>query len=269
MQSYQYKSNNQSTDRANIRRSTSAVKQRSESRNHIMQLHQSLGNQAIQRIIQKKLTIGKPDDKYEQEADQVAKQVVNMESGTANQNLQKQEPEEDLQTKPQDVQRQTMGEEEEMQMKPDIQRMDTEEEDMQMRVDIQRMDTEEEGLQTKPLDIQRMGEEEEMRMKESRSDSQTATPDVEAGIRRAEGSGQPLAGNVRAPMERAFGSDFGRVRIHTDAQSNTLNQAVNARAFTTGQNIFFKQGEYNPSSSAGKELLAHELTHVVQQNGRK
>jgi outer membrane protein OmpA-like peptidoglycan-associated protein len=68
-------------------------------------------------------------------------------------------------------------------------------------------------------------------------------------------------------MESAFGVDFGSVRVHTGAQANMLNHQLSARAFTTGQDIFFRQGEYNPGSSGGQELLAHELTHVVQQNG--
>ena len=62
-------------------------------------------------------------------------------------------------------------------------------------------------------------------------------------------------------------ADFSAVRVHTNAESNTLNQKLNSRAFTTGKDIYFRQGEYNPGSSAGRELLAHEMTHVVQQNG--
>ena len=68
-------------------------------------------------------------------------------------------------------------------------------------------------------------------------------------------------------MEQAFGADFGGVKVHTDSRSDQLNQSIQARAFTTGQDVFFRQGEYNPGSRGGQELLAHELTHVVQQNG--
>lgn len=92
-----------------------------------------------------------------------------------------------------------------------------------------------------------------------------ATPDLEASIQQARSSGQPLADNIRKPMERAFGTDFGGVKVYTDAQSDQLNRGIQARAFTTGQDIFFRQGEYNPGSSRGQELIAHELTHVVQQ----
>jgi hypothetical protein len=92
-------------------------------------------------------------------------------------------------------------------------------------------------------------------------------PEVEDAIQRARGGGQALDNNLRAQMESAFGADFGGVRVHTDAEADTLNRAVSARAFTTGQDIFFRQGEYSPSNSSGRELLAHELAHVVQQGG--
>ncbi len=65
----------------------------------------------------------------------------------------------------------------------------------------------------------------------------------------------------------SFNADFSDVKVHTDSQSNQLNQSIQARAFTTGRDIFFRDGAYNPDNSAGQELLAHELTHVVQQTG--
>ncbi|BAZ08736.1 hypothetical protein NIES4071_05420 [Calothrix sp. NIES-4071] len=95
----------------------------------------------------------------------------------------------------------------------------------------------------------------------------TAAPDLEASINQARGSGQPLADNIREPMEQAFGADFSGVKVHTDARADQLNQSIQAKAFTTGQDVFFRSGEYNPGSLGGQELLAHELTHVVQQNG--
>jgi hypothetical protein len=66
-------------------------------------------------------------------------------------------------------------------------------------------------------------------------------------------------------MEQAFGADFRGVRVHADIGADALSQSLQARAFTTGQDIFFKSGEYNPESSSGKQLLAHELTHTRQQ----
>ena len=95
----------------------------------------------------------------------------------------------------------------------------------------------------------------------------TATPNLETSIQGAKGSGQPLDENIRQPMEKAFGGvDFSQVKVHNDAVSDQLNQSIQARAFTTGQDVFFRGGEYNPGSRGGQELIAHELTPVVQQN---
>jgi len=91
------------------------------------------------------------------------------------------------------------------------------------------------------------------------------TPEVEGAIESARGGGQSLDTSVRRKMETAFGANFAGVRIHTDSTADELNHAVNALAFTTGSDIFFRSGMYEPSSSSGQELLAHELTHVVQQ----
>jgi len=99
------------------------------------------------------------------------------------------------------------------------------------------------------------------------ADTAEVTPEVEAGIQGARGAGQPLDHGLRAHMEPAFGADFGGVRVHTDTRAHTLNTALSARAFTTGQDVFFRAGEYNPATSGGQELIAHELTHVVQQAG--
>jgi len=93
----------------------------------------------------------------------------------------------------------------------------------------------------------------------------TVEPSLEASIRGARGGGQPLAAAVRRPLEQHFGTDFSQVKIHTDGRADTLNRSLQARAFTTGQDLFFRQGEYNPQSTAGQQLLAHELTHVIQQ----
>ena len=93
------------------------------------------------------------------------------------------------------------------------------------------------------------------------------TPEVESAIEHSRGGGQALDTGVRRQMESAFGSDFSGVRVHTGSEAHALNRAVNAVAFTTGQDIFFRDAAYSPQSSGGKELLAHELTHVVQQGG--
>jgi hypothetical protein len=81
--------------------------------------------------------------------------------------------------------------------------------------------------------------------------------------------GQPLDPATRGFMERRFGYDFSRVRVHADADAAKCAATIKARAFTSGQDIFFRQGEYKPSSQVGQELLAHELTHVVQQKNEQ
>ncbi|MEA1865830.1 MAG: DUF4157 domain-containing protein, partial [Euryarchaeota archaeon] len=79
-------------------------------------------------------------------------------------------------------------------------------------------------------------------------------------------SGQPLDPNTRTFMEPRFGHDFSRVRVHTDTKAAESAQAVNALVYTVGQNIVFGAGRYTPQSSLGRQCLAHELTHVVQQS---
>ncbi|MCA9980858.1 MAG: DUF4157 domain-containing protein, partial [Anaerolineales bacterium] len=91
--------------------------------------------------------------------------------------------------------------------------------------------------------------------------------EVETSIERRRGSGNKLDDGVRDQMESHFGSDFSGVRVHTDDTADGLNRSLNAQAFTTGQDIFFSQGKYEPGSQGGQKLIAHELTHVVQQGG--
>ncbi|MBD2773375.1 eCIS core domain-containing protein [Iningainema tapete] len=80
--------------------------------------------------------------------------------------------------------------------------------------------------------------------------------------------GQPLDANTRTFMESRFGHDFSSVRVHVDAKAAESAQVVNALAYTVGQNIVFGAGQYSPTINEGKQLLAHELTHVIQQGDR-
>ncbi len=80
------------------------------------------------------------------------------------------------------------------------------------------------------------------------------------------GAGTPLEASTQAQFGNALHHDFSSVRVHADSEADALSRSVNARAFTTGQDIFFKQGNFNPSSSDGQKLLAHELTHTIQQS---
>jgi hypothetical protein len=92
-------------------------------------------------------------------------------------------------------------------------------------------------------------------------------PDVTAQIASRRGRGTPLEPAVRDRMSATLGDSFSDVRVHTDALAGALARSVEARAFTTGSDIYFASGEYAPGSSAGDRLLGHELTHVVQQRG--
>ena len=92
-------------------------------------------------------------------------------------------------------------------------------------------------------------------------------PAVTAQIASQRGRGTPLEPAVRAPMAAALGDAFTDVRVHTDGLADSLARSVQARAFTTGADIYFASGEYTPGSSSGQGLLAHELAHVVQQRG--
>jgi hypothetical protein len=187
--------------------------------------------------LQAKLTIGAPGDKYEQEADRVADRVVqqlNSPSETSGERSPSSQAE--------SVQRESIEEEEELQMQPDP---------------LQRQELEEEELQMQPLLQRQPG-----------NGAVTAQPELEQSVQQRKGKGQPLTDAIRQPMEQAFGGvDFGAVNVHTDAQADQLNQAIQAKAFTTGQDIFFRQGAYQPASQTGQKLIAHELTHVVQQEG--
>lgn len=84
-------------------------------------------------------------------------------------------------------------------------------------------------------------------------------------INSARGSGQSLDDGMAAKAGQTLGQDFSGVTVHTDAQSDQLSQQLGAKAFTTGSDIFFRDGAYNPGSDDGQRLIAHELTHVVQQ----
>ncbi|MGH2543666.1 MAG: eCIS core domain-containing protein [Ardenticatenaceae bacterium] len=218
-------------------------------------LQQGYGNAYVQRVveqamqgrIQTKLAVGPAGDQYEQEADKTAKQVMDT------------------------MQRQAAPEEEELMQAKRLQRQAPEEEELMQAKRLQRQATEEEELQAKHL--QRQAPEEEELAQAKRLQRQTVIGEeggdldsqLAGQIDGQRGKGQSLPDDVRSNMEQAFGADFSNVRVHTDAQADALNDSVSARAFTTGSDIFVRRSEYNPGSHSGQELLAHELTHVVQQ----
>ncbi|HPH97413.1 MAG TPA: DUF4157 domain-containing protein [Anaerolineaceae bacterium] len=100
-------------------------------------------------------------------------------------------------------------------------------------------------------------------------DSFEVGDDVQQRINASRGGGQPLSANVRDFMEPRFGADFSQVRLHNSPQSTQLNRSIQAKAFTLGSDIFLDQNYYSHGTQDGMRLLAHELTHVVQQGGAK
>jgi len=252
----------------------------------ILQLQRAIGNQATGRLlsaaptIQAKMEVGPVNDVHEQEADRVAREVVRrtsspqavQENGTTEMQRQplaaqisgvQRAEEDELEMKREPIQR---AEEDELEMKREpIQRAEEDELEMK-RETVQRAEGDELEMKREP--IQR-AEEDELEMKRevdpSYRDGGALDGGIEHSIRRAKGGGQSLEPGLQRQMESGFGASFGGVRIHRDAMADKLTRSVQAKAFTAGKDIFFKRGEYNPGSSAGKELLAHELTHTVQQ----
>ena len=161
------------------------------------------------RPIQPKLTIGEPGDKYEQEADNVAKTVV--------------------------------------------QQINNPQTALPRDHNIQRS-------ATKQLPISSV-------QRDSSIPVGPASNEFESSLNQARKSGSSLAPKLQTQMGSAMGADFSQVKIHTDTQADQLSRSIQAKAFTTGQDVFFKQGAYNPDSRNGQELIAHELTHVMQQTG--
>lgn len=114
-------------------------------------------------------------------------------------------------------------------------------------------------------------EEEELRMKPMVQRKEAigggeASTELSGEINRARGGGQPLEPILQQSMGQAMGADFSGVRVHTDGHADRLNRALSSRAFTTGRDLFFKQGKYQPGSREGQGLIAHELAHVMQQS---
>nr|QNO51020.1 hypothetical protein EDLMLJLI_00013 [Methanosarcinales archaeon ANME-1 ERB6] len=108
--------------------------------------------------------------------------------------------------------------------------------------------------------------EQVMHAKDVPSRTPEVTPKVQAHVNAMRGGGQPLPDYIRSFFESRFGYDFRQVRVHNTSPSAEMAQAVNARAFTLGQDIVFGAGQYAPGTMEGKRLLAHELIHTIQQD---
>src|SRR5271157_1434356 len=176
----------------------------------------NLGNFAFGRLIQAKLSIGAPGDRYEQEADRVAEEVTSTPGA----------PPSGAGAAPPAA-------------APQIQRLCSEcEEELHRQTDLP----------------DRSGRE-----------PRAAAPSTEAAVQSLRNSGEPLSPSTRARFEPRFARDFSQVRIHTGAEADRAAREMNALAYTIGSAIAFAGGRYSPETSAGQRLLAHELTHVVQQ----
>lgn len=127
---------------------------------------------------------------------------------------------------------------------------------------VQRMSEQGQGV------LQRCPSCDQEKMVSRKADSapgQAAPPDIESTLNASKTSGSPLTGNTRGEMEDSFGVDLGHVRLHHDSTAAQMSKGLNAQAFTHGSDIYFNSSKYDEGSKAGKHLLAHELTHVVQQ----
>ncbi|WP_230406368.1 eCIS core domain-containing protein [Flavobacterium fluviale] len=125
---------------------------------------------------------------------------------------------------------------------------------------------EEENLQQKKEEEKQAKDDEKQIQKSAASDANPAdTSNLESNLNSSKGGGSPLSGKVKTEMESGIGADFSNVRIHNDSNAVQMNKQLGAQAFATGNNIYFNEGKYNPNSQSGKHLLAHELTHTVQQ----
>ena len=180
--------------------------------------------------VQAKLTIGSPNDKYEQEADRVAEQVMRMPEPKLHRQPDNEEEKEMLQTKPLVDQ-----------ITPLVQRQEEPPED-----------EEEELVQAKSVPDQ----------------TPEVVPTLESKINRLEFGGHPLDLATRSYFEPRFGTDFSHVRVHSDSTAADAAKSINARAFTLGNHVVMAAGEYQPRSQSGRRLLGHELVHSIQSGNQ-
>jgi Domain of unknown function (DUF4157) len=200
----------------------------------IQQLNAVIGNQKVQRMlqtgaIQAKLKVGQPDDKYEKEADQMADKVMRMPEPDC---IDCKKEENDVQAKKEDDDIQRQPEDEEIQAKKE----DEEE-------PVQAKEEDEEAAQRKP----------------------SSSAPASSSLNSVPSGGQPLQASTRSFFEPRFGRDFSNVRVHDGPKASESAQSIKAKAYTKGSDIVFGSGYYSPGTHSGKQLLAHELTHVVQQ----
>lgn len=188
-------------------------------------------------FVQMKMAVNTPGDKLEQEADKMAGKVMRMPS-------------------PASTEKKNPGQSDEK-----LQRKEKEKEEK-----IQRAAIPEEKIAKKEEEkIQKTPEKEEKLQRKGDYGAPAIGSNTQSAIQNKTTGGQPLSSDVRGFMEPRFNADFSSVRIHSDAESGGLSNQLSARAFTYQNHIFFSRDQYQPGTSEGKQLLAHELTHTVQQ----
>jgi hypothetical protein len=192
--------------------------------------------------VQTKLAVGAPGDRYEQEADHVATKVIQR---LAAPGISRAETDKDIQKKCAACE----GKEQVAKKEEEVSGKENEKDDTKI---LRLVDGEkEETISKKPLG--------------------GTVPETdqrfEQELKTSKGAGSELPKPVRSQMETAMGADLSGVRIHTGNKAAQMSESIHAQAFTHGNHIFFNEGKYNPGSTAGQHLLAHELTHTIQQGG--
>ncbi|WP_434686691.1 eCIS core domain-containing protein [Pseudanabaena minima] len=224
--------------------------------------------------IQAKLAIGEPNDKYEQEADATAARVVQQINSPMTSQDQPVQRKFENQLRAKNAQKMAIQAKLAIGEPNDKYEQEADANAARVVQQINSSTSASTTSQSQPVQRQGTEEDEEVQMKpivqrRENIGGGEASTDLESAIQSARGSGQSLDANLQRSMGQAMGADFSGVKVHTDSQSDQLNKSIQAKAFTTGQDVFFRQGAYEPGSRGGQELIAHELTHVVQQNGGK
>jgi len=199
-------------------------------------------------LVQPKLQVNEPGDSYEQEADSMADQVMHMNIPSPNESSF-------FKPAPTTVQRKCQHCEEEEK----LQRKESSDASIDVRNDFKPI------LTTIQRKCQHCEEEGKIHRKESSGVGVNGSVELDSYVGSLGSSGQALSESSRSFFEPRFGQDFSGVRIHTDAVAAKSAQSINALAYTTGNNIVFNSGQYSPDSDSGKRLIAHELTHTIQQ----
>ncbi|MDB5014960.1 MAG: hypothetical protein JWQ25_3162 [Daejeonella sp.] len=235
-------------------------------------------------FVQTKLSVGAPDDPLEREADSVADKVMRMpEQNFAQRKCAECEDEKKIQKKPEEekdepiqLKRETgtvfiqekcaeCEKEEKIQKKPEEEK----EESVQLKRETSTVFIQEKCAECEKEEIHKKPLSETITpFVQTKSDEQSSEVNEEltSSIEGSRGSGTGMDNSTQSFMEQRIGADFSAVKIHSGPESVQMNRQLNAQAFTTGKDIYFNEGKYEPQTDDGKRLLAHELTHVVQQN---